>query len=99
MAAVAALKEGHSSDDRMVTEFRGRRDVIVEGLRQIPGFQCARPGRRARSTCSPTSPARATRAGRSPMLHQTALEETAKDPLHDRPQGTVAGGEAARVDP
>lgn len=29
MAAVAALKEGQSSDDRMVTEFRGRRDVIV----------------------------------------------------------------------
>ena len=43
MAAVAALKEGQSSDDRMVTEFRSRRDVIVEGLRQIPGFQCARP--------------------------------------------------------
>ncbi len=43
MAAVAALKEDQSSVDRMVAEFRRRRDVIVDGLRQIPGFQCARP--------------------------------------------------------
>jgi aspartate/methionine/tyrosine aminotransferase len=43
MAAVAALKEDQSSVDRMVEEFRRRRDVIVDGLREIPGFQCARP--------------------------------------------------------
>jgi len=43
MAAVAALKEDQSSVDRMVAEFRRRRDVIVDGLRAIPGFQCARP--------------------------------------------------------
>ncbi len=43
MAAVAALKEDQSPVDRMVAEFRRRRDVIVDGLRQVPGFQCARP--------------------------------------------------------
>src|SRR6266571_523485 len=43
MAAVAALKGDQSPVDRMVAEFRRRRDVIVDGLRQIPGFQCARP--------------------------------------------------------
>jgi aspartate/methionine/tyrosine aminotransferase len=43
MAAVAALKEDQSSVDRMVAEFHRRRDVIVDGLRAIPGFQCARP--------------------------------------------------------
>jgi aspartate/methionine/tyrosine aminotransferase len=43
MAAVAALKEDQSPVDRMVAEFHRRRDVIVEGLRAIPGFQCARP--------------------------------------------------------
>jgi aspartate/methionine/tyrosine aminotransferase len=43
MGAVAALKEDQSPVDRMVAEFRRRRDVIVDGLRAIPGFQCARP--------------------------------------------------------
>jgi len=43
MAAVAALKEDQSAVDGMVAEFRRRRDVIVGGLRAIPGFQCARP--------------------------------------------------------
>src|SRR5438034_3720474 len=43
LAAVAALKEDQSAVDGMVAEFRRRRDVIVGGLRSIPGFQCARP--------------------------------------------------------
>src|SRR5207245_1804611 len=43
MAGVAALKEDQSAVERMVTEFRRRRDVIVDGLRPIPGFQCVRP--------------------------------------------------------
>jgi len=42
MGAVAALKEDQSPVDRMVSEFRVRRDVMVDGLRAIPGFQCAR---------------------------------------------------------
>jgi aspartate/methionine/tyrosine aminotransferase len=28
----------------MVAEFRRRRDIIVAGLNQIPGFRCALPG-------------------------------------------------------
>src|SRR5206468_77015 len=43
MAGVAALKEDQSAVERMVAEFRRRRDVIVDGLRSIPGFQCVRP--------------------------------------------------------
>ena len=43
MAAVAALKDDQSEVDRMVAEFHRRRDVIVDGLRAMPGFQCARP--------------------------------------------------------
>jgi aspartate/methionine/tyrosine aminotransferase len=43
MAAVAALKDDQSEVDRMVAEFHRRRDVMVDGLRAIPGFQCARP--------------------------------------------------------
>ena len=43
VAAVEALRGDQSSVDRMVAEFQRRRDVIVEGLRAIPGFKCVRP--------------------------------------------------------
>jgi aspartate aminotransferase len=42
-AAVAALRGDQSSVERMVAEFRRRRDAIVEGLRTVPGVQCVRP--------------------------------------------------------
>ena len=43
LAGVQALKGDHAPIDAMVAEFRKRRDAIVEGLRLIPGFKCARP--------------------------------------------------------
>ena len=43
LAAVEALRGDQSSVDRMVAEFQRRRDVIVNGLRAIPGFECVRP--------------------------------------------------------
>ena len=43
LAGVQALKGDHAPIDAMVAEFRTRRDAIVEGLRLIPGFKCARP--------------------------------------------------------
>jgi aspartate aminotransferase len=43
LAAVQALRGDQSSVDAMVAEFRRRRDAIVDGLRAIPGFTCARP--------------------------------------------------------
>ena len=43
MAAVDALRGDQSSVERMVAEFRRRRDAIVEGLRQVRGFSCVRP--------------------------------------------------------
>jgi aspartate/methionine/tyrosine aminotransferase len=43
LAAVEALRGDQSSVDRMVAEFKRRRDVIVDGLRAIPGFKCVRP--------------------------------------------------------
>jgi aspartate/methionine/tyrosine aminotransferase len=42
-AGVAALAGDQASVDAMVAEFKRRRDVIVEGLRAIPGIQCVRP--------------------------------------------------------
>ena len=43
-AALEALRGPQESVDRMVEEFRRRRDVIVAGLNRIPGFRCALPG-------------------------------------------------------
>jgi aspartate aminotransferase len=43
MAGVEALRGDQSAVERMVSEFRRRRDVIVEGLREIRGFSCVRP--------------------------------------------------------
>jgi aspartate/methionine/tyrosine aminotransferase len=43
MAGVEGLRGDQSAVVRMVSEFRRRRDVIVDGLRQIRGFSCVRP--------------------------------------------------------
>jgi aspartate/methionine/tyrosine aminotransferase len=43
MAGVEALRGPQTEVDRMVAEFRRRRDVIVEGLNAIPGFTCHKP--------------------------------------------------------
>ncbi len=42
-AGLAALTGPQDDVDRMVTEFRRRRDVIVKGLNEIPGFSCVVP--------------------------------------------------------
>ena len=43
MAAIAALRGPQDCVDRMVAEFRRRRDVIVAGLRALPGVRCLEP--------------------------------------------------------
>ena len=42
-AAVEALRGPQDEPNKMVEAFRQRRDVIVDGLNQIPGFRCLRP--------------------------------------------------------
>ena len=42
-AGLAALTGPQDDVDRMVAEFRRRRDVIVNGLNGIPGFRCVVP--------------------------------------------------------
>ena len=39
-AGIAALNGPRDCVEAMVAEFRRRRDIIVEGLNQIPGFRC-----------------------------------------------------------
>jgi aspartate aminotransferase len=43
MAGVEALHGDQSSVDRMLQEFRRRREVMVEGLNSIQGFRCLKP--------------------------------------------------------
>ena len=42
-AGLAALQGPQDDVDRMVAEFRRRRDAIVKGLNELPGFSCAVP--------------------------------------------------------
>jgi len=43
-AGVAALRGPHDEVDAFVREFRQRRDLMVEGLNQIKGVRCLKPG-------------------------------------------------------
>ena len=43
LAGAAALRGDQSPVERMVAEFRRRRDAIVAGLRTLPGFGCVCP--------------------------------------------------------
>jgi len=43
-AGIAAMTGPRDFVDRMVAEFRRRRDAIVAGLNQVPGFRCPVPG-------------------------------------------------------
>ncbi len=42
-AGIAALQGSFEASDKMVAEFRRRRDVIVDGLNAIDGITCLRP--------------------------------------------------------
>ena len=41
--AIEALRGPQDEVDAMVREFRARRDLVVDGLNEIPGFDCLRP--------------------------------------------------------
>lgn len=43
-AAIAALNGPQDQAERMIAEFRRRRDAFCTGLNSIPGFRCALPG-------------------------------------------------------
>ena len=43
VAAIEALRDSTNAVEAMVTEYRKRRDQLVAGLNQIPGFRCQAP--------------------------------------------------------
>jgi aspartate/methionine/tyrosine aminotransferase len=43
MAGIAALEGPQDSVREMAEEFRARRSLVMEGLAQIPGVECATP--------------------------------------------------------
>jgi aspartate/methionine/tyrosine aminotransferase len=42
-AGIAALEGPHDAVEKMVAAFKERRDLLVDGLNQVPGFRCVRP--------------------------------------------------------
>ncbi len=44
MAGIAALQGSQDSVSEMMTEFRIRRDLVVDGLNNLPGVTCRTPG-------------------------------------------------------
>jgi aspartate aminotransferase len=43
VAAIEALRDSTNAVEAMVSEYRKRRDLFVEGLNRIPGFRCLPP--------------------------------------------------------
>lgn len=43
LAGIEALRGDQGPEEKMVDEFRRRRDLIVQGLNEIPGFSCKTP--------------------------------------------------------
>ena len=43
-ACIEALQGPQDESEKMVAEFKKRRDIIVNGLNDIPGFKCLKPG-------------------------------------------------------
>src|SRR5207244_10814963 len=43
LAGIAALQGDQTPVARMVAEFKRRRDLLVDGLNQLPGVTCVRP--------------------------------------------------------
>jgi aspartate aminotransferase len=43
VAAIEALRDSTHAVDKMVEEYRQRRDIFVQGLNRIPGFRCQSP--------------------------------------------------------
>jgi aspartate/methionine/tyrosine aminotransferase len=42
-AAVAALRGGDDCVKKMIAEYSERRELLLKGLSEIPGFRCTRP--------------------------------------------------------
>jgi aspartate/methionine/tyrosine aminotransferase len=42
-ASIEALKGDQTAVDKMVTEFKKRRDIFIDGLNTIDGFKCHKP--------------------------------------------------------
>ena len=43
-AGIEAIKGDQSHARAMISEYRERRDILVDGLNELPGIKCLRPG-------------------------------------------------------
>jgi aspartate/methionine/tyrosine aminotransferase len=96
-AVVEALNASQDPSDRMRDVFRERRDRIVAGLNEIPGFSCQRPGGAFYVWPNVTEACQRVGAGSSEELRKRLLHEAGVAVLADIHFGTPVQGEGQHI--
>jgi len=96
-AVVEALNASQEPSDRMREVFHQRRDRIVAGLNQIPGFTCQTPGGAFYVWPNVTDACKRVGAGSSEELRKRLLHEAGVAVLADIHFGTPVEGEGQHI--
>ena len=96
-AVVEALNASQDPSDRMRDVFRERRDRIVAGLNEIPGFSCQRPGGAFYVWPNVTEACQRVGASSSEDLRKRLLHEAGVAVLADIHFGTPVQGEGQHI--
>ena len=96
-AVVEALNASQEPSDRMRDVFHQRRDRIVAGLNQIPGFTCQTPGGAFYVWPNVTEACKRVGAGSSEELRKRLLHEAGVAVLADIHFGTPVEGEGQHI--
>jgi aspartate/methionine/tyrosine aminotransferase len=96
-AVVEALNASQDPSDRMRDVFRERRDRIVAGLNEIPGFTCQKPGGAFYVWPNVTEACKRVGAGSSEELRKRLLHEAGVAVLADVHFGTPVPGEGQHI--
>jgi aspartate/methionine/tyrosine aminotransferase len=96
-AVVTALNDGQGPSDRMRDVFLTRRDRIVAGLNEIPGFRCQTPGGAFYVWPNVTDACKRVGAGSSEELRKRLLHEAGVAVLADIHFGTPVPGEGQHI--
>ncbi len=96
-AVVEALTAPQDASDRMRETFHKRRDRIVAGLNQIPGFRCLSPGGAFYVWPNVTEACRMVKAADSDELRRMLLHEAGVAVLADIHFGSAVAGEGEHI--
>ena len=96
-AVVTALNSSQAPSERMRDVFRERRDRIVSGLNEIPGFTCLKPGGAFYVWPNVTEACKRVGAASSEELRKRLLHEAGVAVLADIHFGTPVQGEGQHL--